>query len=178
MNHKDLTWRSQKLEHIKALKSKSPAQKLILDLSSSSSLSPAETRNLDTLLRSEFAREQYEKIEQQATKIAETAAAQKAKTERQIRNNRLFHHGILIEQAGLKTWSDAELLGALLHVARAKDPETQEVEDPERIAAWTKVGAARIAAREAADAERRAKQAQNKEAKKTQEAAPAEGEQQ
>lgn len=144
MSLKDPIWRSNKIKHIETLKSPSKAQKLILDLSKITSPSPAETRNLDTLFRAELAREKFEEVGKRATKLARTAAEQKDKTARQIRNKRLIDHGLLIELAGLHERSEAELLGLVLAAA--------QVTDLERLASWAKAGAERLAARDAARA--------------------------
>ena len=116
---------------------------MILDLAASTSPSPADVRNLDTLLRSEFARERFEKIEQRATQLAKTAAQQKEKTARQIRNKRLIDHGLLVELAGLHARTEAELAGLLLTASNV---------DSDRWAKWADIGAARLAERDAARA--------------------------
>ncbi len=152
------TWRDTYITSIKTYKSPTPTQALIIELNELTTRTPRQNRDLDTLLRAEEAREKLAAISQRATQIARTAAAEKEKTARQIRNKRLIDHGLLVELAKLHERTDAELLGVLLSVAG--------VEDPERWAGWSKFGAQRLAERDAADAARRAKQAEKQAEKK------------
>lgn len=107
-------------------------------------------RRLDTLLRAEAAREKLETITNRASLLVKKQKDESKKAERKERNRRLIRHGLLVELAGLHKRSDAELLGLLLAGANM---------EPDRWAGWARTGAQRIAARDAADAEKKAEKA-------------------
>ena len=158
MTHKDPTWRQNLVKKLRAYKSRSAAQQLLVDLAhetgdvpdpnrtdSASSENDAKARkNLDTLYRAEAARERFETITNRATKIARGTQETREKSKRELRNKRLIDQALLIELAGLHERTEAVLLGLLL--------EATQVTDPERLEAWAKAGAERLAARDAARA--------------------------
>ena len=147
-------WRDTYIASLKQLTSPTQAQKLILELDGNPSRTPRESRDLDTLLRAEEAREKMVAISLRASKIARTAATNREKTKNEIRNKRMIDQGLLVELAQLHERTDAELLGVLLAAASTTDAD--------RWASWAKHGAQRLAVRDAADVAKRAEKAKRK----------------
>ena len=158
LKHKDTTWRQDLVKKLRAYKSRSAAQQLLVDLahetgdvpdpdrtdSASSKDDETAKKNLDTLYRAEAARERFDAITNRATRIAKGTKETREKSKRELRNKRLIDQALLIELAGLHERTEAVLLGLLLDAA--------QVTDPERLDAWAKAGAERLAARDAARA--------------------------
>ena len=158
LKHKDTTWRQDLVKKLRAYKSRSAAQQLLVDLahetgdvpdpdrtdSASSKDDETAKKNLDTLYRAEAARERFDAITNRATRIAKGTKETREKSKRELRNKRLIDQALLIELAGLHERTEAVLLGLLLDAA--------QVTDSERLDAWAKAGAERLAARDAARA--------------------------
>lgn len=158
LKHKDPTWRQDLIKKLRAYKSRSAAQQLLVDLahetgdvpdpkrtdSASSKDDETAKKNLDTLYRAEAARERFDAITNRATRIAKGTQETREKSKRELRNKRLIDQALLIELAGLHERTEAVLLGLLLDAA--------QVTDPERLEDWAKAGAERLAARDAARA--------------------------
>lgn len=164
--HKDEDWIKKKVASLHAKTTRTPAQQLLVDLAHETGTVPDPSskalvisddrklteakRRLDALLRAESAREKLEAITSRVSLLVKKQKDESKKAERKERNRRLIHHGLLVELAGLHKRSDAELLGLLLAGANT---------EPDRWTTWARTGAQRIAARDAADAEKKAKKA-------------------
>jgi hypothetical protein len=119
------TWLAKRLAYLRALKTPSATQKLLIDLAGKPVLSAREQRELDALVRLEKINDRAAQAKIKAHKILR----EKADGDRKARNHRLIMQGALIDLAGLQNVDKGVLLGALLAVAKdLNGPEGSKIE--------------------------------------------------
>lgn len=127
------------IEHLKALKSPSQQQKLLLLLAEKTELNRDEKRKFDALVKAELAAYKAAIARSKVTAILRTEERAAAEAARKARNHRLIQMGVLVEMAGMDGWSKGEILGGLL--AMAKNPAQRHD--------WKRAGDALLAEKEA-----------------------------
>jgi uncharacterized protein YciI len=133
-------WMKDRIQHLKGLKSRSEQQELLILLGEKNDRTSADEKKLSVLVRAEKAALNAIKAKQEAIKFLNAEKNAEKKAERKNRNHELFNSAGLLIMAGLvntktgkPTIDKAELLGALIGLAKV--PE----KDPRR-AEWKKAG--------------------------------------
>lgn len=132
-------WEDQHLAMLNGMKTRNEQQELLVLLAAKTSRTKDEQRQFDVLMRAERAKEQAKKAAADASKLL----GERKEAERKARNHRLIQQGLLIEFAGLNSWSRGEIMGGLLVMATA---------NPEHRANWKRQGDALLATKEAKNA--------------------------
>lgn len=115
------------ISYLRALRSPSQQQQLLMLLSDKVERSKDDQRKLDALTKAELAARKAALARSKVTAILrDEEKAQKAE-ERKARTHRLIELGALVDLAGLGSWSRGEVLGALIAAANA---------EPDRRKAW------------------------------------------
>lgn len=129
------------ISYLRALRSPSQQQQLLLLLSDKVERSKDDQRKLDALIKAELAARKAALARSKVTALLrDEEKAQKAE-ERKARTRRLIELGALVDLAGLESWSRGEVLGALIAAANA---------DADRRKAWKLRGDTVLATKEGA----------------------------
>lgn len=130
-------WTTDRLLYLKALKSRTDQQEMLIYLAQKNERTQQDNRKLVMLIKAEKASVKAAQARQQ---IATLLAAEKRTAglaERKARNHRLIQQGVLFDLAGLANRSRGELLGLLMAAA--------STEDAQRWANWKARGDALLA---------------------------------
>lgn len=142
MTDKNAEWLNNRVLTLKALKSRTEQQNILIELSDKQNRTPQDDKKFNALVRAEKAAERANKAKQAASNLIQAEKHAEKKAERKARDHELFNAAGLLILAGLvdtktgkPTIDKNELLGALAGLAKV--PES----DPRRIE-WKKAGAA------------------------------------
>ena len=131
-------WTADRLIYLKALKSRTDQQELLVYLAQKPDRIPQDNRKFFMLVKAEKASVKAALARQ---KVATLLAAEKrsaGQSERKARNHRLLQQGVLFDLAGLSQRTRGELLGMLVAASAT--------EDAQRWATWKVKGDALLAA--------------------------------
>ena len=106
-------WIQARIAFVRALKSPTASQSLLLQLADLPVRGRAEQRDFDTLVKLEKINERAEKARAKAYKVV----AQKRDEARRERNHRLIVQGALVDLAGLADIDRGVLMGGLIELA-------------------------------------------------------------
>lgn len=135
-------WLTDRVAHLKGLKSPSDQQALLVLLAGNPHRTPSDEKKLVALVRAEKAAIRAAKARQEAANLINAGKKATREAERKARNHRLILQGVLFDLAGLEGRSRGELLGLLLAASSTSDEQ--------RWANWKAKGDALLAEREAA----------------------------
>jgi hypothetical protein len=145
MTDKNAEWLNNRVLTLKALKSRTEQQNILIELFDKQNRMPQDDKKFNALVRAEKAAERANKAKQAAGNLIQAEKHAEKKAERKARDHELYNVAGLLILAGLvdkdtgKPKIDKnELLGAL--VGLAKVPES----DPRRTE-WKKAGAGILA---------------------------------
>jgi len=145
MTDKNEDWLNKRVLYLKALKSRTEQQNILIELLDKQHRTPQDDKKLNVLVRAEKAIERANKAKQAASNLIQAEKHTEKKAERKARDHELYNAAGLLILAGLvdtktgkPTIDKNELLGAL--VGLSKVPETDQ-----RRTEWKKAGAAIIA---------------------------------
>jgi hypothetical protein len=144
-NQTENTWLASRLSYLKALKSRSDQQELLVILAEKIDRTPKDEKNLAALVKAEKANVRAAKARQEATTLINADRKAAADAERKARDHEMYQAAGLLSLAGLvdkKTGKPVmdrgELLGALLGLAKLP------ADNPKR-AEWKRAGDALLA---------------------------------
>lgn len=106
-------WLTERVAMLKAQKTRTEAQKLLVSLADKKDRTKAQQAQLDVLVKAEKAKDRAKAAEREAAKVLNAGK----EAERKARTHRLIQQGTLIDLAGLDGWDKGELLGGLLALA-------------------------------------------------------------
>lgn len=116
-------WLSSRVAYLKALKSPTDMQVLMIALAEKQERTADEEKKLAALVKADKAAQRAAKARQAADRLIQSEQKAAKVAERKARNHRLIQQGILIDLAGLEGRSRGELLGLLLAASRHDDAE-------------------------------------------------------
>ena len=121
-------WTTDRLLYLKALKSRTDQQELLIYLAQKTQTTPQDNRKLAMLIKAEKAGVKAAQARQQIAILLAAEKRSASQAERKARNHRLIQQGVLFNLAGLANRSRGELLGVLMAAA--------STEDVQRWSAW------------------------------------------
>ena len=134
-NIKSDEWLQQRLSYIKALKSPSEQQSLIAMLAEKDTLTPAEEKKLNVLIRAEKAQQRAIEARSKAMALINAEKKAAARAERKARDHELFKVagllslvGLVDKETGKPVVDVASLVGALAGLSELpkENPKWQE----------------------------------------------------
>ena len=134
-NQNENTWLASRVSYLKALKSRSDQQELLVLLAEKTDRTPKDEKNLAALVKAVLANMRAAKARQEATALINADRKAVADAERKARDHEMYQAAGLLSLAGLvdkKTGKPVmdrgELLGALLGLAKlpADNPKRAE----------------------------------------------------
>jgi hypothetical protein len=134
------SWLTDRVAHLKGLKTRSDQQELLVLLAEKANRTPQDDKKLVVLAKAEKAAIRAAKARMEAANLINGEKKAAKADERRARNHRLITQGVLFDLAGLDTRSRGEMLGLLLAAA--------STEDPQRWASWKAKGDALLVAKE------------------------------
>jgi cytochrome P450 len=145
MTDKNAEWLNKRVLTLKALKSRTEQQNILIELFDKQNRTPQEDKKFNALVRAEKAAERANKAKQAAGNLIQAEKHAEKKAVRKARDHELFNSAGLLIMAGLvdtetgkPTIDKAELLGALIGLSNVPADHEKRIE-------WKKVGSARIA---------------------------------
>lgn len=145
---KNQDWLKDRVAYLKGLKSRNEQQELLVLLAEKSGKTAQDEKKLNAIIKAEKAAEKATKARQEAAKLISAENRAAAKAERAARTHELCNSAGLLILAGLvdtktgkPTIDKAELLGALLGLAKVPQDDTRRVE-------WKKAGVVKLADQE------------------------------
>lgn len=139
-NHEE--WLSNRVLYLKGLKSRTEQQNILIALYEKENRTPQDDKKLNVLVKAEKAADRATKARIEASKLIQAEKNAEKKAERKARDHELYNSAGLLILAGLvdtktgkPTMDKAELLGALLGLAKVSP------DNPKR-AEWKKAGTA------------------------------------
>ena len=135
-------WLSNRVLYLKGLKSRTEQQSILIALYEKEIRTPQDDKKLNVLVKAEKAADRATKARIEASKLIQAEKNAEKKAERKARDHELYNSAGLLILAGLvdtktgkPTLDKAELLGALLGLAKVpkEDPRRKE---------WQRAGAA------------------------------------
>ena len=117
-------WTTDRLIYLKALKSRTDQQELLVYLAQKPDRIPQDNRKLLMLVKAEKASVKAALARQQVATLLAAEKRSAGQAERKARNHRLIQQGVLFDLAGLANRSRGELLGLLI-AAAATENETR-----------------------------------------------------
>lgn len=145
---KNQDWLKDRVAYLKGLKSRNEQQELLVLLAEKSNKTAQDEKKLNAIIKAEKAAEKATKARQEAAKLISAENRAAAKAERAARTHELCNSAGLLILAGLvdtktgkPTIDKAELLGALLGLAKVPQDDTRRVE-------WKKAGVVKLAEQE------------------------------
>ncbi len=138
-------WLSNRVLYLKGLKSRTEQQNILIALHEKENRTPQDDKKLNVLIKAEKAADRATKARIEANKLIQAEKNAEKKAERKARDHELYNSAGLLILAGLvdtktgkPTLDKAELLGALLGLAKVPK------EDPRR-KDWQRAGVAVLA---------------------------------
>lgn len=145
---KNQDWLKDRVAYLKGLKSRNEQQELLVLLAEKSGKTAQDEKKLNAIIKAEKAAEKATKARQEAAKLISAENRAAAKAERAARTHELCNSAGLLILAGLvdtktgkPTIDKAELLGALLGLAKVPQDDTRRLE-------WKKAGVVKLADQE------------------------------
>jgi len=145
---KNQDWLKDRVTYLKGLKSRNEQQELLVLLAEKTSKTAQDEKKLNAIIKAEKAAEKATKARQEAAKLISAENRAAAKAERAARTHELCNSAGLLILAGLvdtktgkPTIDKAELLGALLGLAKVPQDDTRRAE-------WKKAGVVKLAEQE------------------------------
>lgn len=132
--------KTKRVSYLLGLKKRTAQQQMLVDLYGQTTRTAKEEKALAVLFKAERVAEAAAKLVTARKEAAAAESRKVAEAERKARNHRLIKAGLLIEWAGLADADRAMVLGALLAVSKANDPQRAE--------AWRSAGAALLATKD------------------------------
>jgi predicted ATP-dependent protease len=144
-NQNENTWLASRVSYLKALKSRSDQQELLVLLAEKTDRTPKDEKNLAALVKAEKANVRAAKARQEAANLINAERKAVAEAERKARTYEMIQAAGLLSLAGLldtKTGKPlldrGELLGALLGLSKVPQDDPRRVE-------WKRAGDALVA---------------------------------
>ena len=134
-NVKNDDWLQQRLSYIQALKSPSTQQSMIVILAGKDTLTPAEEKKLNVLIRAEKAQQRAIEARSKATALLNAEKKAEARAERKARDHELYKAaglmslvGLVDKETGKPVVDVASLVGALAGLSELPrdNPKWQE----------------------------------------------------
>lgn len=116
-------WTTDRLLYLKALKSRTDQQELLIHLARKTERSPQDNRKLAMLVKAEKASVKAAQARQQVATLLAAEKRTAGQAERKARNHRLIQQGVLFDLAGLANRSRGELLGLLMAASTTEDAQ-------------------------------------------------------
>lgn len=116
-------WTIDRITYLKALKSRSDQQELLVLLAENAARTPQDNRKLAMLIKAEKAGQRAARARQDVAALLATEKRAASQAERKARNHRLIQQGVLFDLAGLGHRSHGELLGLLLAASATEDSQ-------------------------------------------------------
>jgi cytochrome P450 len=145
MTEKNAEWLNNRVLTLKALKSRTEQQNILIDLFDKQNRTPQDDKKFNALVRAEKAAERANKAKQAASNLIQAEKHAEKKAVRKARDHELFNAAGLLILAGLvdtetgkPTIDKNELLGALAGLAKVPESDQRRTE-------WKKAGAAILA---------------------------------
>ena len=142
MTEKNAEWLNNRVLTLKALKSRTEQQNILIDLFDKQNRTPQDDKKFNALVRAEKASERATKAKQAASNLIQAEKHAEKKAVRKARDHELFNAAGLLILAGLvdtetgkPTIDKNELLGALAGLAKVPESDQRRTE-------WKKAGAA------------------------------------
>jgi cytochrome P450 len=145
MTDKNEEWLNNRVLTLKALKSRTEQQNILIELLDKQNRTPQDDKKFNALVRAEKAAERANKAKQAASNLIQAEKHAEKKAERKARDHELFNAAGLLILAGLvdtktgkPTIDKNELLGALAGLAKVPESDPRRTE-------WKKAGAGILA---------------------------------
>ena len=131
-NVKNDDWLMKRLSYIQDLKSPSEQQSLIVALSGKDTLTPAEEKKLNVLIRAEKAQQRAIEARSKATALLNAEKKEEARAERKARDHELYQSaglmslvGLVDKETGKPVVDVASLVGALASLSEIPRDDTK-----------------------------------------------------
>lgn len=141
MTDKNAEWLNNRVLTLKALKSRTEQQNILIELSDKQNRTPQDDKKFNALVRAEKAAERANKAKQAASNLIQAEKHAEKKAERKARDHELFNSagmlilaGLVDTKTGKPTIDKNELLGALIGLAKVSETDQRRTE-------WKKAGA-------------------------------------
>jgi len=145
MTDKNAEWLNNRVLTLKALKSRTEQQNILIELFDKQNRTPQDDKKFNALVRAEKAAERANKAKQAASNLIQAEKHAEKKAERKARDHELYNAAGLLILAGLvdtktgkPTIDKNELLGALAGLAKVQESDPRRTE-------WKKAGAGILA---------------------------------